>query len=333
MKRVFNGFIMLIILVTSILMVACTGTGGGADKSKTTQTTEAKHTPQQPSEDWLAEQDKKGIEVLPIESSVLYTNGEAYIGKYVYTVVTADAALLTGKTIKSKTPNNDTSFYSLIFEFDDIEPRNLNIEQGDKVAVLGKVSEISQRATVTLKECHIIATEDATKTYEDKILQETPSSGQHDDDSNKPGSEPELGVAKKMEGLQVTVNEFVVKNHMLGLKKFPRATEGFKYVTVYLDVHNSTTSSIDFTKLLTDNAKYVFTLRFDGALDYNESYSSSKEFLRYYDDLPAQGTYKNLAICFEVPEDVATKDGTIELILSKNQIITMADDVFWLLRK
>ena len=334
MKKTGGFSVLLILIVIALVYYAGKGSHNSIKKGDENETSliassETQHVPEQPTEDWIATYQESGIEILSVDKNILYTDAEQYLGKTVQTLVTADASIITGKTIKARTPNNDSNFYSFIFEFTGSEIRDLDIEKGDLVAIIGEVTEISVYSTVTLHNCHILATGGKAASYLPAVSPETKAKEEKDRDHQ----ENDIGKTKQMEGLKITVNDYDIKNHMRGRKKYPRAKEGFKYVTIYLDVHNGTTSSIDFTKLLSDNPQYLFTLRYDEGIDYNESYCDSDEFLRHYNALPAQGTYSDLAICFEVPSAIAEdEDRSVELILSKNKIITLTDDVIWLLR-
>lgn len=100
-------------------------------------------------------------EYMKFDSEILFEYGNYFSGEKVVTVI---SAYQPGSDIKAKTENNDSYFYSLVFEFEDKEiPQQ--VKDGDVLTIVGTIKEKPETIdflefldtpTVTLENCSIV---------------------------------------------------------------------------------------------------------------------------------------------------------------------------------
>lgn len=110
------------------------------------------------------------IEHVDIDKEVLWEYGDFYTDKTILTVVDIDD--LDSDCIKANTDNNDSYFYSLMFNFKDSSELELYSED-EHVAIYGVVGKKSSFDCLDIDDCHIVmsgddATEKANSLSKDK---------------------------------------------------------------------------------------------------------------------------------------------------------------------
>lgn len=110
------------------------------------------------------------IEYIALDKEVLWEYGDYYTGKTILTVV--DIEDLESDCIKANTENNDSYFYSLMFNFKDSSELELYSED-ECVTIYGVVDEKSSFDCLGVNDCHIVmsgkdATEKADNLSKDK---------------------------------------------------------------------------------------------------------------------------------------------------------------------
>lgn len=104
-------------------------------------------------EKWKNYYKNNNNEVIDVDSDTLHTYGVYYKNK----------AILTGINIKDKSSgsikanieNNDSIFFSFVFNFED-KNEIKKYKEGDKVIIIGEVSTSTSGKTVTVDKCHIV---------------------------------------------------------------------------------------------------------------------------------------------------------------------------------
>lgn len=135
------------------------------------QTSDIETTTSVPDTDWVEYYTENGIEVVAVDSNVLYEYGAYYTGQTVSTAfVVADK---TSGLLKGKTDNNDSYFFSVVASFSENSEIS-NINKNDVVVVIGIVEEPPAfgSTTVTLNDAHIVSIgETAKKTLQEYVDQ------------------------------------------------------------------------------------------------------------------------------------------------------------------
>ncbi len=102
-----------------------------------------------------------------VPSDILYDYGESYINTTVVTV--AKVADKDGNTLKFSTDNNDSIFFSFICTFQDAEEIE-SLGRDSEVAFVGIVEgKDSTFNAVTIRDCHIVATDDSAISKKEEI--------------------------------------------------------------------------------------------------------------------------------------------------------------------
>lgn len=100
------------------------------------------------------------IEVTDVDSITLYNYGLYYKNKTVLTGIEIESKSST--SIKAKTGNNDSIFFSFVFNFED-KNEIKKYKEGDTVVIIGEVSTSTNDKTVTLNRCHVVLSNDEAK--------------------------------------------------------------------------------------------------------------------------------------------------------------------------
>lgn len=136
------------------------------------------------------------------------------------------------------------------------------------------------------------------------------------------------GEKQKYGDLSITISSLTVKNHLRGLKKYPRADEGNKYINVYLRIRNSTDTKIELKNYFSQDRCWLLV---DGDQNlYSANAYKEESFLFYYDIINAGKTYKDIAVCFMVPADIAESDTALAVVFQSDD--SSIGNVIWRIR-
>lgn len=105
-------------------------------------------------EKWNNYYNEKGIEIINVDNETLLDYGIYYKNKTVLTGI--EVYNKSTKTIKVK-GKNDSINYSFVLNFDD-KSEIEKYKKGDKLVIIGEVSNSTTNKTVTINKCHIVLT-------------------------------------------------------------------------------------------------------------------------------------------------------------------------------
>lgn len=105
-------------------------------------------------EKWNNYYNEKGIEIINVDNETLFDYGIYYKNKTVLTGI--EVYNKSTKTIKAN-GKNDSINYSFVLNFDD-KSEIEKYKKGDKLVIIGEVSNSTTNKTVTINKCHIVLT-------------------------------------------------------------------------------------------------------------------------------------------------------------------------------
>ena len=144
-----------VIIVAVIFFIGVISSGDNDNnKKKSTRTVASSE------QKWSDYYEKSGTEVIEVQEDILYKYGKYYANKTVLTTVKVESK--SSDALKSKTSDNDSYFFSFVFNFEDSDEVS-NYNEDEMVTIVGIVEGSSIGKTITLKECHVIASGDKAK--------------------------------------------------------------------------------------------------------------------------------------------------------------------------
>lgn len=201
---------------------------------------------------WTDYYEKANSEIVEVQEDILYKYGKYYTNKLVLTTIKIDNK--NSESIKSRTSDNDSYFYSFVFDFTD-KSEIKGYEEGEYVTIVGTVEKDTTWKTITLKDCHIIKSGDEAKQKYEELKN---NQSTHEEYSKKLEAE----VAEKQEtSAKENKNSYIEKCEILDYTSIQRNPNNFKekYIKVsgkVIQVSNGWFNSV--TLRVEDSSKNVW---------------------------------------------------------------------------
>lgn len=202
------AIVLLIIFGLSIL----SGIGNSLDSSEDTDQAETR-------KQWTDYYEKENLEIVEVQEDILYKYGKYYTNKLILTTIKIDD--MTSESIKAKTSDNDSYFYSFVFNFTD-KSEIKGYKEGEYITIVGTVEKDTTWKTITLNECHIIKSGDEAKQKYEELKNNQSTHEEYAKQLEKAASEAQVASAKENK------SSYIEKCETLDYTSIQRNPDSFK---------------------------------------------------------------------------------------------------------
>ena len=235
---------------------------------------------------WVEYYEKENLEIVEVQEDILYKYGKYYSNKLVLTTIKIDDK--TSNSIKAKTSNNDSFFYSFEFDFTD-ESEIRGYKEGEYITIVGTVDKNTTWKAITLKDCHIIKSGDEAKQKYEELNNNKTTHEEYAKQLETEAGEAQVSSEKEKK------NSYIEKCEILDYTSIQRNPDNFKgkYIKIIgkvIQVSNGWFNSV--TLRVEDSSNNIWYVTYE--YEENESQIIENDSISIYGKSNGVTTYTSV---------------------------------------